>query len=452
MGKTATPVGSLPRDSARAMTDATGSHPAASEALMIEPRRLRALMDAFTRHGGIAGNGMHRLTLSREDGAARDHLVGWMRDRGLRVTIDAMGNVFGLLDLAGPDAPVVMTGSHLDSQPHGGRFDGAYGVLAACEAVEAVRARLVADGVEPRCNLAIVDWTNEEGARFQPSLLGSAVYAGLMDETDALGRKDGDGITVAEALAGIGYAGTDRFPKPQAYVELHVECATVLERAGERFGAICSHWGAVKYRLAFLGRQAHTGPTPMADRQDALLGAAHLIAALGALPGRATGTLHTSVGRLEVRPNSPNVVPGEAVLFLELRAPEQAVLDWAEREMLDAAETAAALARVRSDVRFVDRRAVGHFDEGLVALATVEAGKRGLATLRLETIAAHDAICMIPVCPSVVLNVPSIGGVCHHPSELTSQADLDLGADLLASVLLRLCRDGLPSIRPANAA
>ena len=140
------------------------------------------------------------------------------------------------------------------------------------------------------------------------------------------------------------------------------------------------------------------------------------------------------------------------MLFLELRAPEQAVLDWAEREMLNAAETAAALARVRSEVRYIDRRAVGHFDEGLVALATEEAGKRGLATLRLETIAAHDAICMIPVCPSVVLNVPSIGGVCHHPSELTSQADLDLGADLLASGLFLLCRDGLPSIWSATAA
>ena len=419
---------------------------------MIQPDRLHALMDAFVTHGGTPDGGMHRLTLSAEDGAARDHLAGWMRDQGLRVTLDEMGNMFGLLDLAGPDAPVVMTGSHLDSQPNGGRYDGAYGVMAACEAVQAVRARAAATGIDPRCNLAIVNWTNEEGARFQPSLLGSAVYAGLMEASDALGRRDGDGISVAQALAGIGYAGTGRFPKPQAYVELHVECASVLERAGARFGVITRHWGAVKYRLAFTGRQAHTGPTPMAERQDALLGAAHLIAATGALPGRASGVLHTSVGRIEVRPNSPNVVPGEAVVFLELRSADQGVLDWAEREMLAAAEAAATAARVRHAVLFIDRRPVGFFDEGLAALAAEEAGALGLETSRLDTIAAHDAICMIPVCPSIVLNVPSVGGVCHHPSEFTSEADVELGADLLARTLWRLCRDGLPAVSPARAA
>jgi N-carbamoyl-L-amino-acid hydrolase len=403
-------------------------------------------MAAFVAHGGTDDGGMHRLTLSAEDGAARDHLGQWMRDRGLKLTVDGMGNMVGLLDWAGADAPVVMTGSHLDSQPRGGRFDGAYGVLAACEAVEAVRSHREAAGLAPRCNLAIVNWTNEEGARFQPSLLGSAVYTGQLEAADALGRKDGDGVTVAEALAAIGYDGRDRFPYPQAYVELHVECGTVLEQAGERFGAITRHWGAVKYRLAFIGRQAHTGPTPMAHRQDALLGAAHLITAIGALPSRADGTLHSSVGRLEVRPNSPNVVPGEAVLFIELRSPEQSVLDWAEREMLAAADEAARSARVGHETRFIDRRVVGFFDEGLVALATDAAASLGLATMRLETIAAHDGICMIPICPSIVINVPSVGGVCHHPSEFTTPEDLELGAEVLARMLDRLCDEGLGAL------
>ena len=257
-----------------------------------------------------------------------------MRDAGLAVTVDAMGNIFGLLDLAGPDAPVVMTGSHLDSQPHGGRLDGAYGVLAACEAAKAVRERLITEGRPARCNLAIVDWTNEEGARFQPSILGSSVYAGLLDLDDALSRRDGDGITVAEALHTIGYAGSGSFPRPQAYVELHVECNGVLEAKGLRFGAITRHWGAVKYRLAFIGKQSHTGATPMAERRDALLGAARLIERIRGLAERAPATLHTSVGRLEVRPNSPNVVPGEAVMFIELRSADQRTMDLAETEML----------------------------------------------------------------------------------------------------------------------
>jgi beta-ureidopropionase / N-carbamoyl-L-amino-acid hydrolase len=417
---------------------------------LIDARRLHALMAAFVPHGGTADGGMHRLTLSAEDGAARDHLARWMRDRGLKLTVDTMGNMVGLLDWAGPDAPVVMTGSHLDSQPRGGRFDGAYGVLAACEAVEAVRGHMEAGGRAPRCNLAIVNWTNEEGARFQPSLLGSSVYTGLLEARDALGRKDGDGVTVAEALAAIGYDGTGRVPYPQAYVELHVECGSVLEQAGERFGTITRHWGAVKYRLAFIGRQAHTGPTPMSERQDALLGAAHLITAIGALPGQAAGTLLTSVGRLEVQPNSPNVVPGEAVMFIELRSPEQSVLDWAEREMLAAADAAALRVRVRHETRFIDRRGVGFFDEGLVALASDVAAGLGVGTMRLDTIAAHDGICMIPICPSIVINVPSVGGVCHHPSEFTTPEDLELGAEVLARMLHRLCDEGLGALgRPA---
>jgi len=416
---------------------------------VIDAPRLHALMDAFERHGGTADGGMHRLTLSAEDGAARDHLAQWCKEQGLTLTVDRMGNMMALLDWAGPDAPVVMAGSHLDSQPRGGRFDGAYGVLAACEAVEAVRNHMTTTGKKPLCNLAIVNWTNEEGARFQPSLLGSAVYTGQMTAEDALGRRDGDGIAVSDALAAIGYDGHGDFPKPDAYLELHVECAGVLEKNGERFGAITRHWGAVKYRLAFIGKQTHTGPTPMADRHDALLAAAHLISALGTFPAKAEATLHTSVGRLEVYPNSPNVVPGEAVLFIELRSADQSVLDWAEAEMLAAADRAAADVRVTKEIRFIDRRNVGYFDEKLIALATDAAASLGLPTRHLDTIAAHDGICMIPVCPSLVFNVPSVGGICHHPSEFTKPEDIELGAEILARMLLRLCEDGIGLVKGA---
>ncbi len=416
---------------------------------IIDVRRFGALMGEFGAFGGTSDGGMHRVALSAEDGAARDALTRWMREAGLSVTVDAMGNVFGLLDLAGPDAPVVLSGSHLDSQPHGGRLDGAYGVLAACEAVQAVRERFAADGMTPRCNLAIVDWTNEEGARFQPSILGSSVYAGALERDYALGRLDGDGISVAEALEAIGYAGTGSFPRPQAYVELHVECNGVLDAKNLRFGAITRHWGAVKYRLAFIGKQAHTGATPMAERCDALLGAARLIERIRRLADTAPDTLHTSVGRLEVKPNSPNVVPGEAVMFIELRSADQRSMELAEAEMLRDVEAIAGDTGLGYEVRAIDRRAVGYFDPGLIAIATEEARTLGEATERLDCVAANDANCMIPLCPSVVLQVPSIGGLCHHPDEDTAQADLELGTDLLARVLLRLCRDGLPAARVA---
>jgi N-carbamoyl-L-amino-acid hydrolase len=401
-------------------------------------------MESFYPYGGTADGGMHRLALSPEDGAARDHLVAWMREQDLRVSIDPIGNVFGLLDWAGPDAPVVMSGSHLDSQPKGGRYDGAYGVVAACEALTAVKERALALKVQPKCNLAVADWTNEEGARFQPSLLGSGVYAGMLELSYALDRIDGDGMSARSALEAIGYDGKDHFPRPQAYVELHVECADVLERAGKRFGAITHHWGAVKYRLAFIGRQAHTGPTPMSERKDALLAAAHLIVALRGLSDRTPLVLHTSVGRCEVSPNSPNVVPGEAVLFIELRSSSQEILDKAEREMLEAAERAVDLARVRYEVRAIDRRPVGFFDTGLFGLAKGEAEAVGIDTVPLDTIAGHDAVAMIGVCPSLVINVPSVGGICHHPSEYTKPEDLELGTEILTRMLWHMTCHGLP--------
>ncbi len=412
---------------------------------MIDARRLGALMATFGQFGGATDGGMHRLALSAEDGQARDEFARWISNAGLKATVDPMGNMFGATAWAGDGAPMVMMGSHLDSQPHGGRLDGAYGVLAACEAFLAVAERLRREGTAPRCDLALVNWTNEEGARFQPSILGSSVYAGLLDRDYALGRTDGDGVSVREALRAIGYAGTGQFPKPQAYLELHVECNDVLESKGLRFGAVARHWGAIKYRLAMIGRQAHTGATPMADRRDALLGAARLIDRIRALAEAAPALLHASVGRLEVRPNSPNVVPGEAVMFIELRSAEQEAMDWAEAELLRSAEAIAASAGLTFEIRAVDHRAVGYFDAGLIALATEEASTLAVATETLDCVAANDANCMIPICPSVVLNVPSVGGLCHHPAEHTEQVDLELGADLLARVVWRLCRDGLPS-------
>lgn len=400
--------------------------------------RFRDFMESFYQYGGTNDGGMHRLSLSAEDGHARDHLVAWMRSEGLKVSIDPIGNIFGVLDLAGPGAELVLSGSHLDSQPHGGRYDGAYGVVASCEALLAIRERVNREGGNARCNLGVVNWTNEEGARFQPSLLGSSVHAGLLELPYALSRRDGDDISVGEALKQIGYAGTAAGPSAAAYLELHVECADVLERAHQHFAVVTHHWGAVKYRLAFIGKQAHTGPTPMAEREDALLGAAHLIIKLRELADKASTPLHTSVGRCEVRPNSPNVVPAEAILFIELRSGSQDTLDRAEQEMLAAAGEAAARTGTRYEVRSVDRRPIGFFDRKMIETVTQEASAIGVTTVQTDTIAGHDAVAMLRICPSLVINVPSVGGVCHHPSEYTSPADLALGVEILTRTLWRL--------------
>jgi N-carbamoyl-L-amino-acid hydrolase len=418
----------------------------------INPSRLEAMMEKVSTFGGEPNGAMNRLTLSKTDGLARDWLGEWFRDHQFEQQVDAIGNQFGKLSLAGANAPTVMVGSHIDSQPNGGRFDGALGVISACEAVLAVSERLRAEGRLAACNLQIVNWTNEEGARFQPSLLGSSVFAGTAELEWALDRKDGHGITVRQSLAEIGYAGTDKVARPDALIELHIEGDGKLFGSKEKFGVFTRFWGATKYRLAFLGEQAHTGPTPMAQRKDALLAAAYLISDLRQLAGEYGLDLHTSVGRLEVFPNSPNTVPSEAVLFIELRSGSPNVLAQAESRMKAHIEAAASRAGVGHEVRSIDRRRAGGFAPGLVRLAEQVAAKQGETARHLDTIGGHDAVAMSEVCPSIVMAVRSKDGVIHHPTEYTSPEDHAAGTQILADMLYALARDGLKVIASEDAA
>jgi beta-ureidopropionase / N-carbamoyl-L-amino-acid hydrolase len=403
------------------------------------------MMDELSAFGGGPDGSMTRLSLSKEDGAARDWLGRWFARNGFTEAVDAIGNQFGSMSLAGANAPVVMVGSHIDSQPNGGRFDGALGVVSACEAVLAVSERLKAERKLPVCNFQVVNWTNEEGARFQPSLLGSSVFAGAIEREWALDRKDGDGIAVRESLTQIGYAGKDSVARPSALIELHIEGDKALFEADERFGIFTRFWGATKYRLAFLGRQAHTGATPMAQRKDALLGAAYLIADLKQIAGEHGLDLHTSVGRLEVFPNSPNTVPSEAVLFIELRSGAPEVLAEAEQKMKLRMEAAAEKAGVAFEVRAIDRRKAGRFAKGLISLAERTAASFGESARHLDTIGGHDAVALSGVCPSIVLAVRSRDGVIHHPTEFTSAADQAFGTQVLADMLYTLASEGLPA-------
>ncbi len=244
---------------------------------MIDAERLLRHIDEVGRIGATAGGGVCRLSASAEDGRARDWFVAKLRSEGLEVAVDAVGNIYGVAEIAGPGAPLVLTGSHLDSQPSGGKYDGAYGVLASLEAVLSVR-RQVAGSARPARNLAVVNWTNEEGARFSPSTLGSAVHAGLVTAEFAQSREDAAGVRLGAALADIGYRGSDPAPRgAAAYVELHIEQGPELERAGRTIGVVEGNWGTAKYVADIRGRAAHTGPTPMRERRDALLPAAELV-------------------------------------------------------------------------------------------------------------------------------------------------------------------------------
>jgi N-carbamoyl-L-amino-acid hydrolase len=427
------------------------ANPASTRA-PINPDRLHSMMNELSTFGGGPDGSMNRLTLSKTDGAARDWLGRWFASQGLVQQVDAIGNQFGMLALSSANAPVIMVGSHIDSQPNGGRFDGALGVVSACEAVLAVSERLKAEGRLSACNFQIVNWTNEEGARFQPSLLGSSVFAGAAELDWALDRKDGDGVTVRESLHDIGYAGTDKVAIPAALIELHIEGDKVLFEANETFGIFTRFWGATKYRLAFLGRQAHTAPTPMAERKDALLAAAYLIADLKQIAIAHGLDLHTSVGRLEVFPNSPNTVASEAVLFIELRSGSPEILAEAEREMKQKIEAAADSAGVGFEVRSIDRRKAGGFAPPLVALAAQVAQQHGETARHLDTTGGHDAVALSAVCPSIVLAVRSQDGVIHHPTEFSSEPDRALAAQILADMLYAIACDGLPGVDPKRGA
>lgn len=405
---------------------------------MIDAERMDRNLAELAAFGRSEGGGVRRLCASAEDGLARD----WLRDRlaaeGLAVKVDAVGNMFAVAELAGPDAPVVLTGSHLDSQPSGGRYDGAYGVAAGLEALLEVRRRVQAGGARATRNLGLVNWTNEEGARFSPSTLGSAVFAGLVAADFALSREDGEGVTLGEALEAIGYHGRDRGPaNVAAYVELHIEQGPALERAGRTIGVVEGNWGTAKYVADIHGRAAHTGPTPMAERRDALLPAAELVLYIRSLSDATGGALLSSVGRLDVLPNSTNVVAAQARLFAEFRAVDPAMLADACAKLEAKAASLAQPGVTVSLVKTLDRPA-GTFDPGLRTLIAQAAEACGHAPMPLNTVAGHDAIPMKSVCPSAMIFVPSAGGVSHHESEYTAPADLAAGATVLAETLHRL--------------
>ncbi len=417
------------------MSDANGL-------MRIDAHLLASLMDRVSEFGSTGDGGVDRLVLTDEHKAARDWFCEELRARDYDVLVDDIGNLFGRINLAGPDAPLVMVGSHLDSQPRGGRFDGAYGVVAGLAAIETWRRKATESGIAPTCNYVVADWMNEEGARFQPSLLGSSVYSGTITRDFAMGRTDGAGATVGTELARIGYMGTDPAPKPICYIELHIEGDKKMEEAGARIAPFVRHWGALKVRIEVTGEQNHTGPTPMEDRHDAMLGAAYIIAKVKNLADSASGTLYTSVARVEISPNSPNVIPGKVVLFVELRAPEAEMLDWSEAALTAALPELAAKASVGVAIMAVDRRPAGKFDAWLIALCERVAEDFGLQRMRLDTIAGHDAVALNAILPSIVIAVPSVNGVIHCKDEFTSIEDLAAGGDVLVEMIRRIDRAG----------
>jgi N-carbamoyl-L-amino-acid hydrolase len=403
--------------------------------LRIDEARLLGALDALAQVGAIEGGGCARLALSDEDKAGRDLVVGWMTEAGLDVRVDAIGNVVGLRAGCEDLAPV-MTGSHIDTVRTGGRYDGNYGVLAGLEVVRALNDA----GITTRRPVAVAFFTNEEGARFQPDMMGSLVYAGGLGLNEAYAAADQDGVSVGDELGRIGYRGTMKpgALRPHAFIELHIEQGPILDEEKVRIGVVESVQGISWTEYTVSGVSNHAGTTPMRLRRDAGYLAASVNLFVRALAREMGGDQVATIGALSLRPNVINVVPNRAVFTVDLRNTDEGKLQSAEARVATHIAEVAAAERVEVEVRVLARFEPVIFDAGLVDRVEHHARALGLGTRRMPSGAGHDAQMMQRLCPTAMIFVPSVAGLSHNVKEHTDAADLGAGAQVLANLLLEL--------------
>ncbi|WP_254546808.1 Zn-dependent hydrolase [Halomarina pelagica] len=406
----------------------------------IDRDRFVATMREQAEFGATAGGGLHRLALSDADGDVRD----WFRDRmeraGLAVRIDEFGNVFGRRGGTDPAAAPVLVGSHLDSQPYGGIYDGALGVVAA---LELVRALNDADAETTR-PIEIVNWTNEEGSRFQPAMQGSGVWVGEHDVEEEYEKTDANGERLVDELERIGYRG-DRPAEPpeeyEAYLELHVEQGPYLEDGGYEVGVVTGVvgfvWGAITYR----GEADHSGPTPMHYRRDALVAAADVVTGARRIPSTLGERTVGTVGHLDVEPNSINVVPEEVTFTFDFRDPSDEIVDEALDRVLLEAEAAAEREGVEWEWERRMRSPAVRFSEACVGAVQSAADSLGLESRRIVSGAGHDAAHLAAFCDTGMVFAVSENGKSHTEREFTSWEDCYNAANALARAAVTLATD-----------
>lgn len=408
--------------------------------LHVDVDRLMDRIEALGEIGAIRGpageRGCARLALTDDDKAGRDLVLSWMCDLGLEVVVDRIGNVFATLPGSEPDLAPVMTGSHIDTVRTGGRFDGNLGVLAGLEAIET----LLRLGVRTRRSITVAFFTDEEGARFAPDMLGSLVYVGGMPIEEALDvRAVDDGARLGDELDRIGYAGPAPVPGarfPHVFVELHIEQGPVLEEAGTTIGVVEGVQGISWTELTLTGRSAHAGTTPMALRRDPLVVAARIAASIRDLTTEFGGSQVGTVGRFEVHPGLVNVVPASVTMTVDLRNTDENVLREAERRFAASVDEIAGAEGVTVSERRLARFEPVEFDPTMVDTVERVARALGHSTMRLPSGAGHDAQMLARVCPTAMIFTPSVDGLSHNIAEDTAPADVRAGADVLLHVLV----------------
>ena len=406
----------------------------ASTKLEINGQRLwQSLMD-LARIGATPKGGNCRLALTAEDGAGRDLVVGWMREAGLEIRVDQLGNIFGRRTGRNNALPPIMTGSHIDTQPTGGKFDGCYGVLAGLEVMRTLQEQ----GVQTEAPLELAIWTNEEGSRFLPVMMGSGVFTGRFTLEQTLSAEDSAGLRVRDELRAIGYAGNEPVGgfSVGAYFEAHIEQGPVLEAEDILIGAVTGSLGVRWYTVTVEGMEMHAGPTPMGVRKDALYAASFIVQSVVEIARSRPGSGRGTVGVMNVAPGSRNVIPGKVEFTVDLRHLDVVTLAAMDREFQLRCAEIAAEHGVQVQVREDQYNPPTPFATELVARVRAGAEQRGLSVMDMPTGAGHDAVHMAAVCPTAMIFVPCKDGISHNEIEDAKPEHLQAGCNVLLDAML----------------
>jgi N-carbamoyl-L-amino-acid hydrolase len=403
--------------------------------LRINGDRLWASLMELAQIGATEKGGVCRLALTDLDREGRELFVRWCKDAGCTVTVDRVGNIFARRPGANNDLPPVMMGSHLDSQPTGGKFDGAYGVLAGLEVIRTLNDA----GMETDAPIEVVAWTNEEGSRFSPPMMGSGAFAKVFEESYVLERPDNvTGETVGEELKRIGYDGPETVGGREvgAYFEAHIEQGPILEDAGKTVGIVTGAQGQRWYEVFVTGQEAHAGPTPMSLRRDALVASARMINAVNQvghdhLPGACA-----TCGFVDVKPNSRNTIPGEVFFTVDLRHPSDDVLARMDAVFREGCQAIAEDGGVELRIEDFWQFPATPFDADCVAAVRASAERGGFAHMDIVSGAGHDAVYIARIAPTGMVFIPCEGGISHNEIENATREDCAAGAQVLLGAVV----------------
>lgn len=402
--------------------------------LTVDQNRLWDSLMAMAQIGALPGGGCCRLALSDTDGKGRDLFVSWCLDAGCEISVDQAGNIYARRAGKTNDVPAVATGSHLDTQPHGGRFDGVYGVLAGLEVIRALNDH----HIETELPIDLVVWTNEEAARFHPPLSGSSVFVGNITTEAIHATKTIDGTTVAEDLARIGYLGQD-LPgtrRLDSFIEAHIEQGPVLEAENLTIGVVTQIQGARVFTVNVIGEDGHAGTVPICKRKDAMTGTAAMITFLNQLAKNTDEQARMTVGFLQIVPNSISTIPGRVRFTIDMRHPEKTVLDSLDQSIKPGLHKIALEHDLDIKIELNMEKSPVYFDDVMIGLVQAAADRLALPNRRMLSGAGHDAMNLAEVVPTSMIFIPCEKGISHNESENASPSDVAAGANVLLHVMM----------------